>query len=358
MGTALLALIMMVTLILPATQVQALERIKLVMLSDSTPLSISINEDGYPVLSWGPFYVEVSSGQYYQPTEYYVLKKSPQHSVEQYGAGTLLKLCNSVSGKKQYTYVDKDVTGGITYTYELCADIGWLRPGEVETYSYTGDPKTITVPVQEHKHNYTTKVTNPTCTERGYTTHTCRGCGDSYVDSYTNATGHTYKNTIVKPTCTAAGYTVHKCTKCGDSYTDAKTDPLGHKYVHIEIAAGIGVTGSEYDKCSNCGSVINKKTIFILAPTETKITRIKAGKKAFTVNWARRPYAGYQIRYSLKSSMAKAKTKTITSWTFYSKKITKLKAKKKYYVQVRTYKIVQGTKWYSAWSAKKTVKTK
>lgn len=67
---------------------------------------------------------------------------------------------------------------------------------------------------------------------------------------------------------------------------------------------------------------------------------------------------GYQIRYSLKSSMANAKTVTVSKNASTSKKVTKLKAKKKYYVQVRTYKTVNGTKYFSKWSGKKAVKTK
>ena len=51
-----------------------------------------------------------------------------------------------------------------------------------------------------HEHSYTSAVTEPTCTAQGYTTHTCT-CGDSYVDSYTNALGHSYKNGA--------------CTRCG-----------------------------------------------------------------------------------------------------------------------------------------------
>ncbi|MBQ0092982.1 MAG: dockerin type I repeat-containing protein, partial [Clostridiales bacterium] len=35
-------------------------------------------------------------------------------------------------------------------------------------------------------HNYVSVVTPPTETERGYTTHTCSHCHDSYVDSYTD----------------------------------------------------------------------------------------------------------------------------------------------------------------------------
>lgn len=40
-----------------------------------------------------------------------------------------------------------------------------------------------------HAHSYNTVVTDPTCTEDGYTTYTC-GCGDTYVDDETDATGH------------------------------------------------------------------------------------------------------------------------------------------------------------------------
>lgn len=39
-------------------------------------------------------------------------------------------------------------------------------------------------------------------------------------------------------------------------------------------------------------------------------------------------------------------------------KVKKLKAKKKYYVRVRTYKTVKGKKVYSAWSKVKSIKTK
>ena len=39
-------------------------------------------------------------------------------------------------------------------------------------------------------HRYDAVVKAPTCTEKGYTTHTCSTCNDSYVDSYTPAAGH------------------------------------------------------------------------------------------------------------------------------------------------------------------------
>ena len=40
-----------------------------------------------------------------------------------------------------------------------------------------------------HVHNYTPKVTDPTCIAAGYTTYTCDGCGDSYTEAGDPATG-------------------------------------------------------------------------------------------------------------------------------------------------------------------------
>lgn len=52
-----------------------------------------------------------------------------------------------------------------------------------------------------HSHSYTAVVTKPTCTEQGYTTHTC-SCNDSYIDSYIEANGHSYENGV----CGVCGY--------------------------------------------------------------------------------------------------------------------------------------------------------
>ena len=57
-------------------------------------------------------------------------------------------------------------------------------------------------------------MTAPTCTEDGYTTHTCERCGDSYTDAVIAAPGHDY-------TCTKDGDTLtYTCTRCGDAYTE------------------------------------------------------------------------------------------------------------------------------------------
>ncbi len=143
-----------------------------------------------------------------------------------------------------------------------------------------------------HIHSYTAVVTEPTCTEEGYTTYTCE-CGDSYKDNYTDAlghdvvhydgkaptctesgyeayetcsrcdyttykeiakTGHQYVETVFAPTCTVKGYTTHTCSVCGDNHIDSYVDALGHDRIHHD---GKAPTCTEpgyeaYDTCSRC----------------------------------------------------------------------------------------------------------
>lgn len=87
------------------------------------------------------------------------------------------------------------------------------------------DGKGTEVPIDtplECEHSYTANVTAPTCTERGYTTHTCTKCGDSYVDAYTAALGHSYGEwTVVTPaTTTTNGLRERICARCSDRQTN------------------------------------------------------------------------------------------------------------------------------------------
>ncbi len=104
-------------------------------------------------------------------------------------------------------------------------------------------------------HNYEEVVTEPTCTESGYTTHTCSVCSDSYIDSETEALGHDYEETVVNPTCTEGGYTVHTCSNCGDSYTDSETEALGHNFSSVPVLAGADNyrTATIVTACLTCG---------------------------------------------------------------------------------------------------------
>lgn len=99
---------------------------------------------------------------------------------------------------------------------------------------------------------------------------------------------------------------------------------------------------------------------FKINPKGTCVSALKAASKGFTVKYKKQTAqtTGYQVRYSVKPSMEKAKTVTIKNSKTTSVKVKKLTGKKKYFVQVRTYKSVNGVKYYSVWSEKKSIITK
>ena len=180
--------------------------------------------------------------------------------------------------------------------------------------------------VEAHEHSYTAVVTPPTCTEKGYTTHTC-GCGDSYVDTYTDALGHawdsgtvtkqptetetgvktytctrcgetktetipmlthkhSYTAVVTPPTCTEKGYTTHTCA-CGHSYVDTYTDALGHSWDSGKVTKQPTETetGIRTYTCTRCSAT---KTETIPATGSVDVTQMFTDVEK---NWA---YPGIQ----------------------------------------------------------------
>ena len=79
---------------------------------------------------------------------------------------------------------------------------------------------------------------------------------------------------------------------------------------------------------------------------------------ALTVGKKTTQITGYQIQYSTDKAFKSYKTKTVSSYKTTSTTLTGLSAKKTYYVRIRTYKTVNGVKYYSGWSTVKYLKTK
>ncbi len=98
---------------------------------------------------------------------------------------------------------------------------------------------------------------NFTCTADGTKSAICSVCG--YKDTVTDvgsAPGHAYSAVITEPNCTEGGYTTHTC-HCGDTYTDNHTDALGHVWSEGTVTQR-PVTGSDgvmSFSCERCGEL-------------------------------------------------------------------------------------------------------
>lgn len=160
----------------------------------------------------------------------------------------------------------------------------------------------------------------------------------------TVAASKTYTGKAIKP---SVKVTLNGKTVAASSYT------ITYKNNKKVGKATVTVTGK--------GNYTDSKSAtFKINPKGTSVKSVSKAKKSFTAKWNKQSTqtTGYQVRYATNKSMKNAKTKTVKSTKTTSLKVSNLKSGKKYYVQVRTYKTVNGTKYYSSWSSAKTVTTK
>ena len=267
---------------------------------------------------------------------------------------------------KGTTWLDNLHTAEIPYYNPDTIDLSSAVVTGLKDVTYTGKAitpaPTVTLngaELQEHAH-YTLSVANNK--KVGTATVTIEGVGNyagtiektfqiKAISNLSKATvtgikdvTYTGKAITPKPTVKANGKTLKKDTDYTVMYS--KNKAVGTATVTIKGKGGYIGTA--------------KKT-FRIQPPGTSISKMTRAKKAFTVKWKKQKTqtTGYQIQYSTaKSFPSGSKTITLKNNQTVSKKIAKLKAKKTYYVRVRTYKVVDGKKYYSSWSKAKTVKTK
>ena len=170
-------------------------------------------------------------------------------------------------------------------------------------------------------HSYSSVVTEPTCTEQGYTTYTCGTCGNVRVDDYVDALGHTmgdwivdteadcetagsqhkdcancdhiekevipakghdYNAVVTAPTCTEEGFTTYTCA-CGDSYVDNYVDALGHNETAVVTEPTCTEQGYTTYTCGTCGEVRTDDYVDALGHDyETEVTAPTCTEEGFT----------------------------------------------------------------------------
>ena len=264
-----------------------------------------------------------------------------------------------------------------------------------------------------HTHNLTLVAAKAaTCTEGGKEAYyKCEGCGKFYEDvlgtkeitdlaSWGNIAkiAHTIKQTVTKATPTANGKIVNYCSVCKKTLSTTVipkassiklkatsltyngkvrtpkvivNDRTGKTLVKntdytVSYAKGRKYVGKYAVKITFKGKYSGTKTLyFTIKPKATSISSLKAGSKKFTVKWKKQATqtTGYQVQVATNKKFKKnKKTVTIKKQKTTKTTVKKLKAKKKYYVRVCTYKTVKingkSIRIYSGWSKTKTVTTK
>ena len=230
------------------------------------------------------------------------------------------------------------------------------------TYAYDGKAKKPGVTVKlngktlKNGTDYTVSYSNNTKVGTAKVTITGKG-------NYTGSISKTYsiKNNFKKATVSGIS---------NKSYTGKNiTQSITVKYNGKTLKNGTGYTVS-YSSNKNIGTATVKITgkgsytgtitkTFKINPAKQEIQKLTAKSKAFFVDWAQKGSAtGYEIQYATNSKFTSAKKVTIKNNKTDKTTVSKLSGKKKYYVRVRSYTTVKGTKYYGAWSASKSVTTK
>ena len=194
------------------------------------------------------------------------------------------------------------------------------------------------------------------------------------VRSYTNVNGKVYYGawSDIKSIKTANN-DITKASVSGIS-TKAFTGKAITQNVTVKVGNTVLKNGTDYTVSYSNNKKVGKATVkitgkgkyggvitktFTINPAKQEIQKLTAKSKAFFVDWAQKGSAtGYEIQYATNSKFTGAKKVAITNNKTDKTTVSKLSANKKYYVRVRSYTTVGGTKYYGAWSAVKNVTTK
>ena len=230
------------------------------------------------------------------------------------------------------------------------------------TYAYDGKAKKPGVTVKlngktlKNGTDYTVSYSNNTKVGTAKVTITGKG-------NYTGSVSKTYsiKNNFKKATISGISnksYTGKNITQSITVKYNGKTLKNGTDYT-VSCSNNKSI-GTATVKIAGKGSYTGTITkTFKINPAKQEIQKLTAKSKAFFVDWAQKGSAtGYEIQYATNSKFTSAKKVTITNKKTDKTTISKLSGKKKYYVRVRSYTTVKGTKYYGAWSSVKNVTTK
>ena len=267
--------------------------------------------------------------------------------------------------------------GSKTYTCKLCKktlvksipkliDISKLSVSlSASSYTYDGKAKRPTVTVKNGSKTLTLgtdyTVTYAGNTRAGTTSVTVTGKG-AYASS-------------VKKTFSIIAADISKATVSGVKKTYTYTGKAIAPRPTVKLSSKTLILTSDYKLTYSANKAIGaatmtikgvgnykgtKKVTFSILPKAVTLKKLTSPKsRQLKVNWAKNStVTGYQVVYSTNKSFSDKKTANVTSAATVTKTLTGLTSGKTYYVKVRCYKTIGKTKYYSAYSAVKSIKVK
>ena len=301
-----------------------------------------------------------------------VVFKNGENEVYTSNVDTLLPLQTNIV---QFNISDDELTyeeeGGAVITASVTSDSNEVNIGDNNS----------SVLIEKHIHDWSewTVETEPTCVDEGKKTRVCNTC-TKQEEAVISPTGvHTYSKQVVLPTYDEQGYTIYTCEVCNYSYkddytaklerpaenptvnpTEKPTTPINPPVSNSDLPSVAPSTSTITPNPSPTPNSATTAPKMVAKPKSAKFKKVKAAKKAISVEWKKvSGIKGYQIQVATDKKFKKNKKTVIIKKQKTTKTtVKKLKAKKKYYVRIRTYKTVNGKKVYSSWSNVKSVKTK
>ena len=252
-------------------------------------------------------------------------------------------------------------------TLPTCSSVGGYNLyTRCETCGFVLNVERVILPIDPEAHDWDDGVVTKeaTETEAGIRTYTCRE-DPSHTKTEAipklisiknakvvlSASAFTYNGKVRKPSIkTIGGRKLTADTDYTVKWSNSSSKNVG-KYTVTITGTGnyTGVTKATYR--------INPKGTSLYKPVKAKQAVTVKWKKQ-TARMSKSRATGYQILLATDSKFTKnKKTVNVKGYKTASKKVTKLKGGKKYYIKIRTYMTVSGTKYYSAWSKAKTVTT-
>ena len=274
---------------------------------------------------------------------------------------------------------DLETNGKASYSCKICKNVTrnveWLyRPDSFKlsttSYSYDGKVKTPTVTVKDSNGKTISSSNYSVFNASGRKVPGTYKVTVKFNGKYYKGTKDLYFKIVkcniskcdVKLSYTSKVYTGKTITPPSVTVKANGTTLKKNTHYTVKYASGRKAVGKYKVTVTMKGSYYTgTKTLYLtINPQTTKVKKLTAKKKSLKVYITKKSkeVTGYQVQYSTSKKFSSAKTKTISKYKTTTCTLSKLKAKKTYYVRVRTYKTVKGKKYYSSWSSAKSKKTK